>query len=833
MPEAKGIDLGTTNSSVAVLRGMTPSVYRNNENQECTPSAVWVDREGSIRVGRLAKQRAEADPDNVKTEFKRNMGKSHAYPFTDSGRTMKPEELSAEVLKSLRRDVERAGDTLDVVAIGVPAFFDLDSCKATERACTAAGFRKCPHVQEPVAAALAYGFDRQEDKVTWLVYDLGGGTFDTALVTLHDGEIRVLRYRGDKHLGGKDIDWKIVNQILVPALLESGYKLTDFRFGPDHPKWTGAFAKLKARAEEAKILLSVDDSASINIEPLCQDDRGDWVTFNFILTRKAAEPLIEPYVRRSVELVRELLAAEGLGPDSIAKMILVGGPTRTPLVRKALTEEFGIDLECGVDPLTVVAQGAAIFAAGLADDDAGRGPAQVLPAAGTYVLRTDFKSISQDEAPDLIGRVEAPDGKAPPEKLTIEVVEETSGWRSDRQLVDAKGRFQVTGLRAARGRENRFRIELCDAGGSPRDVFPAVMSYRVGNRPGEQILIHSVGLALKDNRALVLIEQGKPLSEAKATETVASTVRLLPRDAETVLRIPLIEGEARLADRNRWIGELVVRGEEVEREVPLGSDVEVTLEVDQSRQLTARAYIPLLDRTLEKVVELEGKIPPLEEIIERHRKEADRLEKTAERVKKVRHEGARTKVEEARQALDDVGQSLGSASGDSDTPDRCHNRLLQASIALDEAGELIKTPEAMAELREHLSTARELATLSGTGDESARIPVMEGEVKAAIATGDPDVIASCQDSVMRFVFAILSRIPEFWMTWLDSLEARQAEMPDQDLARQLFAKAQPYRVTRDASGLEACCQQLAAMLPDPPPPPTPKQWMSGIDKKLF
>lgn len=830
MSEAKGIDLGTTNSSVAVLRGMTPVVYTNNDNLPWTPSAVWIDRSGHVHVGRLAKQRAEADPENVAMEFKRNMGKVYAYHFKDSARAMQPEELSAEVLKSLRQTVERQGDTLEAAAIGVPADFDLDACQATATAATAAGFRKCHHVQEPVAAALAYGFDRLEDNVTWVVYDLGGGTFDAALVTLHDGEIRVLSYNGAKFLGGKDIDWDIVDRILVPDLLKRGYKLSDFRRGKDYPQWLAAFAKLKGEAEDAKILLSETESVPINIDSLCRDDRGDWVAFDFELSRAAIEPLIEPYARRSIELVKELLATEGLGPGDIAKMILVGGPTKTPLVRM-LVRDLGIELECGVDPLTVVAQGAAIFAAGLVDLDVGRSPEaiQTVPLAGTYTLRTDFRPMDQDETPDFIGRVETPDGKVPPEQLTIEVVEESAGWRSGRQPLN-KGKFH-TRLRAERGRENRFRIELCDSTGSAREVFPSMVTYRVANRPGEQILIHSLGVALQDNQAMVLTARNTPLSQAKATETFISTVRLLPGEAGAFLRIPLIEGEARLADRNRLIGALVVRADEIERELPLGSDVEVTIEVDQSRQVNARAYVPLLDRWFEKVVCLGCELISVEDLTDRHREETDRLKNITQRVKKAGHADAKAKAEDAREDLAEVERSLPAVLGASDATSKCHERLLKASIALDEAEGFIRTTEAVAELREHLSQARQLAVVAE--DERTRLATLEREVEAAVASGDHEVIANCQQAVIAFIVSMLGAVPEFWLAWLDTLAARRQEMTDQNLAERLLAEGRKCGAARDAAGLEATCRQLASLLPDPPPPPLPDEWVTHIDRKLF
>jgi molecular chaperone DnaK len=191
-----GIDLGTTNSAIAVLRGVETEIVKNNDDQDTTPSAVWIDRRDRLYVGRAARDRAEADPDNTCTEFKLRMGTAGAAKqFAASGRAMTPEQLSAEVLRSLRGDVsQRHGVDLDAAVITVPAAFELGACAATRQAALLAGLVATPLLQEPTAAAYAYGFQAGEDG-RWLVYDLGGGTFDAAVVQLRDGEFTVLTHR--------------------------------------------------------------------------------------------------------------------------------------------------------------------------------------------------------------------------------------------------------------------------------------------------------------------------------------------------------------------------------------------------------------------------------------------------------------------------------------------------------------------------------------------------------------------------------------------------------------------------------------------------------------
>ena len=259
-----GIDLGTTNSKIAMFNGSGATVIKNDIEMEFTPSAVWINRKGNIYVGQIAKKRLEFDNENTFSEFKRRMGTSEVYHFKDSGRQMLPEELSAEVLKDLRNNAEkRISEKVLAAVITVPAAFELPQCDATNKAAKLAGLTFSPLIQEPVAAALAYGFQSKSDRVFWMVYDLGGGTFDVAIIQVRDNQIYVVNHSGDNFLGGKDIDWEIVDRLLIPSLTGE-YTLSEFN--RVNKKWIAAFAKLKQEAEQAKITISNNDSALITID---------------------------------------------------------------------------------------------------------------------------------------------------------------------------------------------------------------------------------------------------------------------------------------------------------------------------------------------------------------------------------------------------------------------------------------------------------------------------------------------------------------------------------------------------------------------------------------
>ena len=239
------------------------------------------------------------------------MGTDHKYEFKTSGRAMKPEELSAEVLKSLRGDVQqKLGEDIHAAVITVPAVFEQQQCAATKKAGELAGFSPCPLLQEPVAASLAYGFQADMTKEYWFIYDFGGGTFDAAIMKAEEGSIIVVNHGGDNRLGGSDIDWAIVERLIVPELVDN-YDLPDFSRG--NKKWRTALAKIKRAAEDAKIRLSRRGQAIIEICRI-KDAHGEEFEVDFTLTRDALINVAEPFIMRSVEICKHVIAGKESQP---------------------------------------------------------------------------------------------------------------------------------------------------------------------------------------------------------------------------------------------------------------------------------------------------------------------------------------------------------------------------------------------------------------------------------------------------------------------------------------------------------------------------------------
>ena len=450
------IDLGTTNSAIAVLKGVAAEIIKNNSDADITPSAVSIDKKGAVHVGQRAKNKIGEASDDAFGEFKRRMGTDNIYQFQSSGQSRKPEELSAEVLKSLRADVQqRFGEVVESAVITVPAAFELHQCDATRKAAQLAGFKESPLLQEPVAAALAYGFQVEAEKAYWLVYDFGGGTFDAALIKAEEGSIHVVNHGGDNFLGGSDIDWALVEQLLVPRLLDE-HGLKDFNRGNKH--WRQAFAKLKRAAEIAKIDLSRSEKATLES---CKfsDGNGNEIEFECELSRRDLVSTAEPIILRSVEICKKVLKEKNLAKEAVEKLILVGGPTLAPYFREIISSNLGIPLDHSVDPLTVVARGAAVFAGTQKFNSGAVTPAK----AGEYSIDLKYKPVGLETDPMVGGKV-AGTNDEDLNGFALELVNKKTQWRSGRIALRPDGVFMAN-LHAEKGERNTFLIELFDARG--------------------------------------------------------------------------------------------------------------------------------------------------------------------------------------------------------------------------------------------------------------------------------------------------------------------------------------------------------------------------------
>ena len=381
MAKILGIDLGTTNSAMAILEAGDPEVIESSEGGRTTPSIVAVNPKTNERyVGQVAKRQAITNPENTVFSVKRLMGRKFDDPVaqkdiaslpykvvkspngdaqvTMSGKNVSPPEVSAMILRKLKEDAEtKLGESISQAVITVPAYFDDSQRKATKDAGTIAGLEVLRIINEPTAAALAYGLDKKGDEVI-AVYDMGGGTFDISILDIGGGTFEVKSTNGDTHLGGDDFDQLLLNWMADEFKRDNGIDLRQDRL---------ALQRLKEAAEKAKIELSSTQQTEINLPFITADATGP-KHLVLTLNRASLENLVGNLVDRSFASVKQALADAKIDPKAVDEIILVGGQTRMPLIQQRVKDYFGQDPNRGVNPDEVVAIGAAIQGAVLSGD---------------------------------------------------------------------------------------------------------------------------------------------------------------------------------------------------------------------------------------------------------------------------------------------------------------------------------------------------------------------------------------------------------------------------------------------------------------------------------
>ncbi|MDY3869837.1 MAG: molecular chaperone DnaK [Clostridiaceae bacterium] len=348
MAKIIGIDLGTTNSCVAVIEGGEAVVIPNAEGARTTPSVVAFSKTGERMVGQVAKRQAVSNPQRTISSIKRHMGSD--YKVTIDGKSYSPQEISAMILQKLKIDAEAyLGEKVTEAVITVPAYFTDAQRQATKDAGKIAGLEVKRIINEPTAAALAYGMDKEHEQKV-MVYDLGGGTFDVSLLSIGDGTIEVLATAGNNHLGGDDFDERIVNWMVQEFKKDQGVDLSGDRM---------AMQRLKEAAEKAKIELSGVTSSNINLPYIFADANGSR-HLDLTLTRAKFDELTHDLVEATTGPVRQVLSDSGVSASEIARVLLVGGSSRIPAVQEAVRKITGKEGFKGINPDECVAMGAAI-----------------------------------------------------------------------------------------------------------------------------------------------------------------------------------------------------------------------------------------------------------------------------------------------------------------------------------------------------------------------------------------------------------------------------------------------------------------------------------------
>ena len=806
-----GIDLGTTNSAAAIFDGERITVVRTAQGTVLTPSIVRYDARGSTTIGSRAAKYLDSDPRNTRSEFKRLMGTQTPLDFPAARLKKLPEELSAEVLRSLRNDVkDQFGFLPEQVVISVPALFELPQSAATTAAARLAGFTRVELIQEPIASALAAGWTASEGVGHWLVYDLGGGTFDASLLETQGGLLRVVGHDGDNFLGGRDFDWAIVDWALTE--LQQGQDITISRADPRH---AAAVRKIKLAAEEAKIELTRSEVAELFVAGITQalpDYEGEPIDLSLSLDKAMLEQLTSKLVDRSIEVCLRLLAAHGI--KELSRVVLVGGPTVMPWLRQRVGAALRAPFSEGLDPMTLVAQGAAVYAATAGMDAR---PADKTGPSG-HKLWLQFPSMSSDLSPYVVGKLfsAARPGEPVPQRLRL--VRADGLWQSPETPIDPEGGF-VLGVELLPRRPNVFKLEGLGPGGVAMPLDPATITIVQGLTVSDPPLSRTVGVALAFDAVQVYFDKGTPLPARRTithytVESVAAARPGDPHGADFALKIPIVQGEYPQAHLCRLVGTLEIKSSEVKQSLPAGAAVEVSLELDRGGQLSARALVPILGQVFEGVAHLlvpeaapdvlDKSIQPLRDRLAELRTAAFRQQQTKTIAALGRAEATLAEIER------DISAAKG---GDADAGQKARRTLLELDALIEEQEFQARWPEVSRKASETLASASRWVAQYGTPSEQKIL----GEVSESIVKAKTDRNITELQRQLRLVRdlsnAAYYRQPDVWLEEFDWAASRIDNATDLVKAKSLVDRGQQAKLQRDNAALRDIVEQLWKLMP--------------------
>tara|TARA_R110002051_G_scaffold131151_1_gene205020 strand:+ start:21397 stop:23919 length:2523 start_codon:yes stop_codon:yes gene_type:complete len=607
-----GIDLGTTNSAISRMENGEVRIIKSLDKQkDTTPSCIAFNPKGTLFVGDKAydsyrsnslKSLSNKTPLNAYVEFKRTMGTDKKYHSTYVNKDFSSEELSSEVLKRLKEYVQE--ENINAAVITVPAAFKNNQIDATRRAGKLAGFDHVEVLQEPVAASMAYGLDSKKKDGFWLVFDFGGGTFDAALLKVEDGIMKVIDTEGDNYLGGKNLDYAIVDQLIIPHIQEK-FSIDDLL--SDDIKKEEYRSGLKFFAEEIKNNLSFNPSHNIYVDPgeCGEDDEGEEIEIDLTVTQEQLKNILAPIFQKAIDCSLTLIIRNNLKGSSLDSLILVGGPTLSPTLREMLQKQI-CKPDTSVDPMTVVSKGAALYASTveLSEEikEQTRDKTKIQLEIGH-----ESSTVEIEEFVTLKILQDKTEGEIP-EKVFAEIKRGDNAWSSGKVEINTIG--EVLDVQLNEGKTNVFGVTLYDDKGNLLESEPNSFSVIQGSKIGNATLPYNWGIEikLKSTGKIVFkevsgLEKNKSLPATGTKNGLKTQKQIRPGMDSDFIKISLYQGEhgsdGTRAIYNEHVYDIVISGADLPALLPENSDVDLTIHIDKSQNVSVQAYFPYLDYTSE------------------------------------------------------------------------------------------------------------------------------------------------------------------------------------------------------------------------------------------
>lgn len=610
-----GIDLGTTNSAIAVIEKGESIIIKSEIQKDTMPSCLGYNKRKSLSVGDRSFNQLNSDKlkalrdgqsmsSNIFIEFKRTMGSDKKYHSSFMEADFSSEELSAEVLKKLKSFVQN--DNFKSVVITIPAMFNDNQKSATQKAAELAGFSQVELLQEPIAAAMAYGLDEKVKDGQILIFDFGGGTFDVCLVNVEDGIMQVKDTEGDNWLGGKNLDNAIVDKILIPYLKDN-FSIQSFI--DSEIKNNLLKDALKVKAEEIKVNLSFSKSYDVisNLGEYPEDDEGEEIELDFEVTHDQMINVLGPVFQKAVDISKEVLNRNNITGDSLNSLILVGGPTFSPVLRELLSAQI-CSPDTSVDPMTVVARGAAIYASQFDLDET---IADEVRDVTKIQLELSYESQTVETEEMLVVKLNKTKTKGDiPSKVFVNVKRSDGGWESNKLEVDETG--DIVDLVLREGKPNNYELFLTNETGDDLPCEPKQFTIIQGIKTGNATLAYNYGVELlgdngKANFYTIRgLEKGQTMP-ANGERTGLKTLKNIRPGSSDEINISIYQGnidaEGTRASNQTWVSTARLTGKDIGKLLPKESEVNLFLEVVKDGVYNLSIDIPYLNDTVEKTFE--------------------------------------------------------------------------------------------------------------------------------------------------------------------------------------------------------------------------------------
>ncbi len=826
---AAGIDLGTTNSLIASVQSGNASTLNDDQGRDILPSIVSYQTENTL-VGQAAQALSIEDAQNTITSAKRLIGRSLAdiqskYPslpydfcgdenhpeiMTRQG-AVNPVQVSAEILKSLNLRAQAAlGGELTGVVITVPAHFDDAQRQSTKDAAKLAGVSVLRLLNEPTAAAVAYGLDSGQEGVI-AVYDLGGGTFDVALVKIVEGELTVIDHEGDNFFGGTDLDSLIVERLVVPHIQsQGGFSDLLSEMKSASGKYEKDWYRLLDAAEEAKIELSSDTSAEIEFN--ITDDNGEEIDGCITITRSQFEELIKDKISDTASMLKKIMTRQSLQPTDLEFVLMVGGSTYIPYVRQLVEELMGIPVNTDIDPTNAIVIGAAFYAGGRSktqslSKDCQSNQQEIIKVKSNYV------SNSQDSEEFFAAKI---DGDISGMSYRIH----SADGSFDSGTKELKSRITEE-LPLRDGEYNIFEFTVFDASGNKiahesESIQIAQGRYSVAGQmlPDEICLVRD-SVEIKDTKLDRIFDKNCILpTRSKRTVEVATTV--LCKSNDEPIKIMVVEGSSENhALSNKSIGVLEIKGEMLTRDLLKGTEIDITFELTESRDLTISAYLNGTGQEFSQIFnpkkrevspkQLGSDILMLEETIQVEKESASKSENIeAEK--------------ELSGILKDVQNLLleaGALSEDSITDDKFkledRKRIVAQQIHQITANK--RHSSSKIEYKEKKKDVSQIVSELGNDQEKHQLREIIRREEVFLNSNNSNSIDVAKDELSNIEYQILMRTPGFLVNVFEHLVVNRVSMNDQIQAKNLIENGRNLIQSESWSDLSMVNARLWDLMP--------------------